>query len=180
MVPEKNMRSHIKSAFLQLTEKNRYQQVSVTALCKAADINRSTFYFYYESIEQLLDDIESDFLNRIAFLDCMTLESVIYGQVLRYVKYVRDNTQVYFVLIKNGRLVDAFLKRSMEQSIAYNQRKLHDRFDVDRSNMLSAYTTVGSLSLLETWLTFSPDYPAEKVASMICHMAIAGSEMQAR
>lgn len=178
MIQEKDMRRYIKDSFLQLAEENQYQKVNVTAVCKAAHVNRSTFYFYFESIETLLDEIEYDFLSQIAFLDCLTVESVIYGQVLRYVNYVRDNRRVYFVLIKNGRLVNAFLKQSMEKSKVFTQRKLQDRFDIDTSNMLSAYTTVGSLALLETWLTFSPDYPAEKVASMICHMAIAGSEKQ--
>ena len=180
MVSEKDMRRHIKDSFLLLAEENQYKKVNVTSVCKAAHINRSTFYFYFESIETLLDEIEYDYLSQIAFLDCLTTESVVYGQVIRYVEYVRDHRQVFFVLIKNGRLVNAFLKQSMEKSKAFNQHKLQDRFDIDRSNMLSAYTTVGSLALLETWLTFSPDYPAEKVASMICYMAIAGSEKQTR
>ncbi len=178
MEQEMDMRSYIKDCFLRLSEENQYQKVSVTALCKAAGVNRSTFYFYFESIETLLNEIEYDYCSQIAFMDCLTLESVIYGQVLKYVKYVRDNRQIFFVLIKNGKLVDAFLKRSMDRSKSINTRKFKEKFDVDKSNMLSAYTTVGSLSLLETWLTFSPDYPAEKVASMICHMAIAASEKQ--
>lgn len=178
MVSDNNMRTHIKEVFLQLAEENNYNKVPVTAICKAAGINRSTFYFYFESIDTMLNEIEYDYLSQIAFLDCFTVESAIYAQVLKYVEYVRDNRQVFFVLIKNNRLVNAFLERSMKQSKAFNQRKKNNRFDVATSNMLSAYTTVGSLSLLETWLTFSPDYPAEKVASMICHMAIAGSEKQ--
>lgn len=178
MVTDNNMRTHIKEVFLRLSEENNYNKVPVTSVCKAAGINRSTFYFYFESIDTMLNEIEYDYLSQIAFLDCLTAESVIYGQVLRYVEYVRDNKQVFFVLIKNDRLVNAFLERSMKKSIAYNRQKLKERFDIETSNMLSAYTTVGSLSLLETWLTFSPEYPSEKVASIICHMAIAGSKKQ--
>lgn len=171
-----DMRNHIKEVFLTVTEQNNYQVPSVSALCKAACINRSTFYFYFESIDTLLNEVEYDYISQIPFYD--SLNASAYGQVLKYVLYVRDHRQVFFILIKTGRLVNEFLKKAMSRSVVFNQRKLHGSFDIDKSNMLSAYTTVGSLSLLETWLTYSPEYSPEKVASFICHMAKAASEKQ--
>ncbi len=79
MEPEKNIREHIKESFLREAEKNEYQRISVTSVCKEAKINRSTFYFYFESIEMLLNEMEYDFMSQIPFLDCMTSESVIFG-----------------------------------------------------------------------------------------------------
>lgn len=38
----------IKDAYLELLESNPSEKISVTDVCKVADVNRSTFYMYYE------------------------------------------------------------------------------------------------------------------------------------
>lgn len=40
----------IKEAFLELLQKQRFSKVTVTAICKQADITRATFYLHYVDI----------------------------------------------------------------------------------------------------------------------------------
>ena len=55
----------LKDALLELLEQQNLVNISVTSICKTADIHRSTFYKYYMDPDDLLKDIEQDFLDRI-------------------------------------------------------------------------------------------------------------------
>ncbi len=46
--------------------KEPLEAVSVTRLCKAADINRSTFYSHYMDIFDVMEDIEDDYAEKIS------------------------------------------------------------------------------------------------------------------
>ena len=52
----------MKDALLELLDKMPLNKVSVTDICNTADVNRSTFYAYYNDIEALLSEIETEAL----------------------------------------------------------------------------------------------------------------------
>lgn len=43
-------------AFLELLEQKDFEYITVTEICKKADVNRSTFYLHYETIGDLLSE----------------------------------------------------------------------------------------------------------------------------
>ncbi|MGN1272886.1 MAG: TetR/AcrR family transcriptional regulator [Lactobacillus sp.] len=54
--------SVIKDAFLKLIKQKSYNQITITELCRLADITRSTFYIHYNSITDVLNDVLDDAL----------------------------------------------------------------------------------------------------------------------
>lgn len=52
----------IRDALLSLMEDKSVAEVTTTELCQKADINRSTFYAHYSSPEDVLTEIEQEFL----------------------------------------------------------------------------------------------------------------------
>ncbi len=50
----------IQSALFQLMEHKTLEEISVTELAAAADINRKTFYSHYSSVSDVLDEIMED------------------------------------------------------------------------------------------------------------------------
>lgn len=56
--------SLIKQVFLALLKEKPIERITVTELCRIADINRSTFYQYYGDIYILLEEVEADFLEQ--------------------------------------------------------------------------------------------------------------------
>lgn len=54
----------IKRVFMALLKEKPIEQITVTELCRIADINRSTFYQYYGDIYMLLEEVEADFLEQ--------------------------------------------------------------------------------------------------------------------
>ena len=55
----------IKDIFIEMLEKKNIQKIYVRELFETADINRSTFYKYYESQYDLLAEMQNDLLIQI-------------------------------------------------------------------------------------------------------------------
>lgn len=55
----------IKDAYLELLEQYPSEKISVTDICKAADVNRSTFYMYYDDTVSLRQKIENEVLEQL-------------------------------------------------------------------------------------------------------------------
>lgn len=58
----------IKDALLELLQNISYEKITVTALCKQAEITRATFYLHYGNIDDVLNELLDDAL-RITELD---------------------------------------------------------------------------------------------------------------
>lgn len=52
----------IVEAFLRLLHKTSFNHITVSAICQEAQINRTTFYRYYDNQFQLLETIENDLI----------------------------------------------------------------------------------------------------------------------
>lgn len=52
----------IKESFLKLLAKNSFTKITVTELCRLAEINRGTFYLHYYDMNDVLDDVLNDML----------------------------------------------------------------------------------------------------------------------
>ena len=55
-------RQVIKEAFLKLLEEKEYPKITVTEICRLAEINRGTFYLHYYDTADVLDDILNEIL----------------------------------------------------------------------------------------------------------------------
>lgn len=58
-------RKIIKETVLSLLQKESIDSITVTEICKAADVNRITFYRYYDDVYSCVDSIETDFLDNL-------------------------------------------------------------------------------------------------------------------
>ena len=53
-------RQTIKNTFLELLTQKSFTKITVTEICKNAEINRGTFYLHYYDIYDVLSDILND------------------------------------------------------------------------------------------------------------------------
>lgn len=58
-------RNLIKQVFMALLKEKPIERITVTELCRIADLNRSTFYQYYGDVYMLLEEVEADFLEQV-------------------------------------------------------------------------------------------------------------------
>ncbi|MFA6846158.1 MAG: TetR family transcriptional regulator, partial [Sphaerochaetaceae bacterium] len=55
----------LKQSLLSLMKERPITKISVKELCEKADVNRTTFYAHYTAINELLQQIESELMERI-------------------------------------------------------------------------------------------------------------------
>ena len=80
----KYTRQVIKDTFLKLLEKKAYPKITVTEICKLAEINRGTFYLHYYDMDDVLDDILTDDPEaRVLMCSAIGQESVIARAIQR-------------------------------------------------------------------------------------------------
>lgn len=56
----------IETAFLALLYNKKYEDISITDICKKSQINRSTFYAHYNDINELIIKIENKFASSLS------------------------------------------------------------------------------------------------------------------
>ena len=56
-------RQAIKEILLEELKTKPYSKITVTEICKKAEMNRGTFYLHYYDIDDVLNDILEDFLS---------------------------------------------------------------------------------------------------------------------
>lgn len=59
----------LQNSLIQLLLENKIAKINVRQLCQKATVARSSFYAYYENISILLDEVEDNFVSRLAKLD---------------------------------------------------------------------------------------------------------------
>ena len=79
----------IRECFLGLLEQKPIQKITVQDLCEAAEINRATFYRYYEDIYALYDAVTQSFFDAL-FTDIVRRQQSGNNQISRLQQGVRD------------------------------------------------------------------------------------------
>ena len=68
-------RQTIKDTFLELLNQKNFTKITVTEICKNAEINRGTFYLHYYDIydvlSDILNDMTQDMLTTVDHLFCL-------------------------------------------------------------------------------------------------------------
>ena len=72
-------RRAMQDALIELLRDQPLGSITVKALCERADVNRSTFYAHYASIEELLHDIEDETMAWVT----TALEQLLASQILQ-------------------------------------------------------------------------------------------------
>lgn len=150
----------IREAFLDLLQQQPLGKITVTQICDAADVNRSTFYAYYPSIYDLLDDIEDQMINKIpkpskAFTASTTKEYQ--AELEDFFSYIKKHRETFSVLLSNAetgkfrqRLVDTFFDVMLTQDI------LKQSFS---SRLGYIFCVNGVIGMLKEWI--DQDFPMD-------------------
>ena len=87
----KYTKSVIRQALFDLLKEKPLNKITVTDICKMADINRSTFYSYYEDVYALLTQIKNELIeNIVQHLQMIT------GLTISYILSIRIAISVRF------------------------------------------------------------------------------------
>lgn len=169
-------------ALIDLLKEKSFEYITVSEICKKAEVNRSTFYLHYETISDLLDEatryLLNDFLSYFTsdiknvsfdFAQC-SLDDLVFIRdeyLLPYLRYIKENKEIFTTLVKCNKTFkfDAVHRRMFEN--IYNP--ILDRFgypEKDRNYVMMYYLN-GILAIFLEWIKADCDKSADEVAEII-------------
>ena len=179
------------AAFLELIAKKDFAFITVSELCQAAGVNRSTFYLHYETMgdllaecsERLIDDFVQhmpydtrEFLQALETRPLEELYLITPEYLTPYLQYIRENRRVFRATVEHAAAL-----RMDEAYLGLNRHILTPilrRFGVppeDQKYLLPFFMN-GLVAILKTWLEGDCRDSIEHVSAVIqrCIPRLAG------
>ncbi len=170
----KKTKERLKTSLLSLLKEKSIEKISISEICSSADVNRNTFYAHYTSIEDLLSEIEGDFLSEI--ISALNIS----GEVIHSVKdllivifrIIRSNEDMC-VLLLSERGDKNFLRNILYFALPGAMDNWTNELGMDKEDakLLFYFIVGGAVNILEAWLKddldFTIDELAEKMNALI-------------
>ena len=145
----------IKESLIELLQSKEIHQITVTNICKKADINRGTFYAHYKDAFDLLQSMEDELFNQILeYLNETPAEDyndLLLVKVLELIAQNKDLCKILFCKQRDGRIIDRILyiasKAKLEQLFGNS-----NEFDKSYLDYLIRYSVGGILAIIQVWL----------------------------
>ena len=143
----------MKEALLELLEKNELADISVTAICKTANVHRSTFYDHYRAPADLLRDTEQDLLDRIPIPQPMTDpadQDRIIEASTAFFEFVKENKKACRILF--GESADSGFSARLVEFLCSAGLPVRADADEAKSRFISLYIANGTVGMMREWI----------------------------
>ena len=160
----------IKETFLTLLEEKEITKITVSEICKIADINRATFYRYYLDVYDLLDKIEEEFLDelreapffsnneyQLSILATELLNTILANKKLVTILFNKNNNIYILNDILEG-IYDKYKAKWLEQIPGLSEQDMA---------YVGIFSFNGSLGIVNYWIQQGFKEPVEEIAKKI-------------
>lgn len=145
----------LKDSLTRLLQQKDIQEISIHEICQSAQINRTTFYKYYGSQYELLNDIERDVFNELEarLRDCepSAANSAKDGltQTLSYFEYEREKC----LMLINSTTDKEFAEKLFSLPVIQNLIKKNTPQDYteEQAKYVHAFITYGGYAMIRQW-----------------------------
>lgn len=177
-------------ALLSLLESKSFEYITVSEICKAADVNRSTFYLHYENTVDLLNETIRYLLDNFMtyfdvdtknitskFSECSLIELCFITDkyLYPYLSYIKDNKQIFSTALSHANSFgfDDIFTRLYENIFNPILDRFHYPID-DRKYVMIFYLN-GINAVINEWLKDGCQKNVQEVSKII-HECIFGLE----
>ena len=172
----------IRKAFNELVQTKEMSEISVSELTEAANITRSTFYMYYDSVAAVRDQIENEifaYIDKVMseqdWVQCMVnpypLLNTIGREITKYDEYNRyilcSNNSGRLLDKVNSRFVAAFIKYAKDNELS---------IDASRAKYVAAFVSAGICECFKIWYNHKSSLSLEELCRRISEIVTKGLE----
>ncbi len=113
-----NTHTKICQAVLELIEITEYEDISISVICKQAQINRSTFYSHFQNIAEILDIINSGLWKKFIHENDISVpqfnlntfprdSNLILNRqdLLKFLTFIKKHLRLYTIIVKHQNLL---------------------------------------------------------------------------
>ncbi|MBR5409940.1 MAG: TetR/AcrR family transcriptional regulator [Clostridia bacterium] len=175
----KRTKKALRDCLFRLLETKTADEITVKELTAMADINRSTFYFYYRDIDDMIMQIQDEIYSVFERDVIMTAES--FGTANDFVQYL---TRYLRFCTENERIVKFVMSNDPKNNLAKRiksalLRVIPDSTKVfregDPKRYLTAYAVAGFWELILAWMYEGMVIEPEEMAVFLTNVYFYGS-----
>lgn len=159
----------IREDFIALLNDHPLNKITVKALCDKANINRATFYRYYEDIYDLYEKIKDEFIS--AFLDSFfDMKNLTTENKLKiFVHEIKKNSSLVYALTKQNDSINFTSKMccKLYHHIENEFNALFSDFNEKQCSSAFIFVVSGCTGLISAWVNSGMKASTDEVASTL-------------
>lgn len=158
----------LKDALVDLLQEKPLSKISVLEICESAQINRTTFYKYYGSQLDLLNDIESDFLSRMDGQVALVLDESP-NAVVAVLESLYEQRRIFCTLVKavpGQEFASHFFALPSISSVFESLAKV-DGLSRHHEEYIREFICQGAFAVLCDWLGKENPEPVWEIAEVL-------------
>ena len=183
-MPRKNRRSaqteqQICRIFLELLEKKPLSKMSVTEICRIADLDRSTFYLHFCDVYELMRYLErvqlADIREQMQELSAQNLPGE--AVVRAILRYLGEHRSTFLVLMREGspafwNEIRRLLQQAFRDAVC---RQYPEAADLPEQELESTivFLTNGYYGIYRRWLQDHPEEELDSIAQLSTQLSTA-------
>lgn len=161
----------ISDAYVSLLQEKKPEEITVTEVCKLADVNRSTFYSnfldIYDLAEYIWDELANKFRLVIGNYKNLT-EQQFYDELF---KLYGDPKYQKLLSYLAPEKIEAELKQMIYENVILPRLPYVN--DVEIFQVVHDYAASGNLSIIQHWLQGKYSFTPEQMSKLVCNITVA-------
>lgn len=158
----------LKNALVQLLQEKPLDKVSVLEICQTAEINRTTFYKYYGSQTDLLEEIESDFLGQLDEKIGLVLRNST-DAITDVLGSLYEQRSVFCTLVRAvpGQQFAAHLLALPSLNAIFQNLEVSEGYEEHQAKYVRRFISQGTFAVLCDWLGSDDPEPLDEIAAVL-------------
>lgn len=169
----------IENAFIELLQKKSIDKIKISEIVDKANVNRSTFYFHYFDVYDLLDSIENKLINELCDFNSIDLQNLMHKKetynIVSTLEYIQKNKNIINTLMNSERGMQFYNKLAdilREKSLSDLIEAANDEYNSSFYEKAILFFVGGAMALVKDWLdndtnTYSPSQLAAVIENIV-------------
>lgn len=162
----------MKEALLRLLKSKHISKISVSELCQEAQINRTTFYRYYQAPRDILQEIALDFVKEFSNqANASRKAQEIEAFATQLCVFLYDRADMVKLFMKNDAEMDfTRIFQTLSEEFLGARIILYRGHTVDNATLrlINTFFSSGMYALIRQWLTEDISKTPEEIAELLC------------
>lgn len=169
----KHTKQFLKEALIELLKEKPLSKISITELCKKADINRNTFYCHYNYPEEILIEMQEEIFHQ--FQKLFNENKNESSLILNICRILKESPRLYYITFNSsdGRFLEQLISLSHDKNI-YDWKKITEFKDSRTAEMFYRFMLSGATSIIRTWCDNGFKETPEEISQFIIDLSLYG------
>ena len=143
----------LEKSLFKLLKENKTSTISITQLCKEANIYRSTFYSYFLSIEDLLEYFKDKYIKefKVEIQQNYEYPEKIYDFYIRLLNKIYSKKEIFYCLYTydNTWIMDKTLEASLNAMVPVDDKAFLTETEIQ---LIKTFNSYGCNGIIREWL----------------------------